>query len=61
MKTAFFKIAMGYVRHALTGFGGALVTKGVMNGQQELAIIGGIMAALGVAWSHFSKLPAPVE
>lgn len=43
------------VRHLLTGVAGSLVAKGLMNGDQGNAIIGGIMAFTAVTWSLVQK------
>lgn len=61
MKQLALKVTLGYVRHLLTGFGGALVAQGQMSNNQETQIIGGIMAGIGLIWSHFSKVPLPDE
>ena len=56
MKKLFWKITEGYVRHALTTVGGAMVAKGAISNDNEIAIIGGILALLATAWSHFAKV-----
>lgn len=55
MKDIAFKVGMGYLRHALTGAGGAMVAAGTINNQQETAILGGILALVGALWSHFEN------
>lgn len=46
---------LGIVRHALTTFGGVLVTKGtVTDGQLETAA-GAIVVLVGIVWSVFDK------
>lgn len=47
--------AEGILRHVLTGLGGAMVSEGIMSSSQETQIIGGIVAAAGVAWSLYQK------
>ncbi len=56
MKQIGFKIVMGYIRHGLTTAGGAMVAKGVMTQDQATTIIGAVIVALNVAWSHYSKI-----
>jgi hypothetical protein len=47
--------AMGIARHILTMAGGYLVSQGLTDQPTMVAIVGGLSAALGVAWSYFSK------
>lgn len=56
MKQIGFKIAMGYIRHALTTGGGALVAKGVLTQDDATTIIGGLLTLASVVWSHYSKI-----
>ena len=49
------KIIFGYVRHALTCFGGGLVANGTMTNNQMQQIVGGIMSLIGVLWSHYEN------
>jgi hypothetical protein len=46
---------LGIVRHILTTAGGVLVTKGVTDDSNAQAIVGGIIAAIGVIWSIVQK------
>jgi hypothetical protein len=48
------QIILGLVRHALTIAGGYLVARGV-DGATVEAIIGGLTAAAGLAWSVLEK------
>lgn len=50
------QIILGLVRHALTIAGGYLVARGV-DGATVEAIIGGVTAAAGLAWSAWDKRP----
>jgi len=59
MKQVALKITLGYVRHLLTGIGGAMVAQGQMTNSQETQIIGGVLALIGLAWSHFTKTQLP--
>lgn len=52
--------AEGLLRHFLSGAGAALVAKGVMTGDQENQIIGGIVAAVAVLLSVWQKHRAAV-
>lgn len=61
MKPLLFKIVWGYARHTLTGIGGAMVASGALTHNNEVAIIGGIMALLATAWSHYSKIPTDAD
>ena len=46
---------MGLIRHALTTVGGMFVANGMITNTDQDAIIGGLMAAIGVAWSLYDK------
>lgn len=49
---------LGFIRHALTTFGGSAVTAGYL-GQDELtALVGGLVTLVGVVWSLFDKKKA---
>jgi len=52
------EMIFGLIRHALTVGSGALVVKGVGDEGTWEIIIGGAMAALGVAWSIYEKAKA---
>ena len=43
---------LGYLRHLLTFGAGILVAKGKLDNETSEAIIGGVVAAAGFAWSH---------
>jgi hypothetical protein len=46
---------LGVIRHILTALGGGLVASGNATDGDVQAIIGGIVAAVGVIWSIWSK------
>jgi hypothetical protein len=46
---------LGIVRHFLTTAAGGLIAQGYVNNDQASAIIGGIVALIGVAWSLLQK------
>lgn len=48
-------VIAGIVRHVLTTAGGVLVTKGLTDEATVSAIVGGIVAAVGLIWSVLSK------
>jgi hypothetical protein len=48
-------VILGIVRHVLTTAGGVLITKGVTDNAGVEAIVGGLVAAVGVVWSIFAK------
>ena len=45
----------GVVRHVLTIAAGVLIQRGVLDESSAEAIVGGVIAILGVAWSWRSK------
>ena len=45
----------GIVRHVLTAAGGALVAKGYADEATVQALVGGLIALIGVIWSVVSK------
>lgn len=47
-----------WVRHALTGFGGSLVTSGALASDQVQVGIGALATLAGLAWSWFTHKPA---
>jgi hypothetical protein len=47
----------GVVRHVLTIAAGVLIQRGVLDESSAEAIIGGVIAILGVVWSWRSKKP----
>jgi hypothetical protein len=49
---------LSIVRHFLTTAAGGLIANGYLNSSQSQAIIGGICALIGVAWSLFQKYEA---
>jgi hypothetical protein len=50
---------LGIVRHVLTTVGGVLITKGLTDQAGLEALIGGLVALVGVIWSVLSKRAAP--
>lgn len=45
----------GVVRHVLTIAAGVLIQRGVLDESSAEAIVGGVIAMIGVAWSWRSK------
>jgi hypothetical protein len=43
------------IRHALTGFAGVLVAHGYATNDQSQALVGGVMAAIGIYLSYKHK------
>jgi hypothetical protein len=50
------EIVGAIVRHILTAVGGYFVSKGVVDHGAVEAIIGGVVAAIGLGWSLIAKL-----
>jgi hypothetical protein len=50
------EIITSLVRHLLTLAGGYFVSKGIVDHASSEAIIGGVVAAVGVAWSIVHNL-----
>jgi uncharacterized membrane protein YphA (DoxX/SURF4 family) len=48
---------LGYVRHAMTFVGGIGVVAGNFDPTQWQAVVGAAVAIVGVAWSHWVKMP----
>lgn len=48
-------ISTALARHAINAAGASLVAKGVLTADQNSAIVGGILAAIAVAWSLIDK------
>ena len=46
------------IRHALTALGGGLVTRYDVPGSEVEVIVGGVVTAVGVAWSVLDKRKA---
>jgi hypothetical protein len=46
---------LGVVRHILTAVGGALASQGVMSADDTNAIVGGVVALVGLVWSMLNK------
>lgn len=46
---------LGFVRHALTAAGGSLAAGGYIGNDELTAIVGGLVAAAGLAWSVVEK------
>lgn len=51
------EIVQGILRHLLTGVGGALAVKYQIDGATIEAVVGGIVALVGVVWSIRAKRP----
>lgn len=49
------QVILSIVRHALTTAGGALVTGGTLNNDDLSAIVGGLVALVGVVWGILEK------
>lgn len=45
---------LGLVRHILTGVGGYLVGRGIIDQSTMLEVVGGVVALVGVVWSFVS-------
>lgn len=52
-------ILMGVIRHALTAFGGALVTNGTLSSDELNMAIGAVITLVGVVASVLAKRQAP--
>lgn len=48
-------VVLGYIRHALTVVGGYLVSKGYTDSSTSEALIGGVIALIGVIASHLKN------
>jgi len=48
----------GVIRHAMTTAGGGLVAAGVVTNEQWTALVGGVVAILGIGWSIWQKKKA---
>lgn len=46
---------IAFIRHALTGTGAYLVTKGIGDAETINTIVGGLMAAISLGWSVLAK------
>ena len=46
---------LGFVRHAITTFGGAWLMKAGLEGSEVELVAGAIVTLLGVAWSVYDK------
>lgn len=46
---------LGVLRHILTTVAGMAVAKGYLDDSSATAIVGGVIAILGVVWSYKSK------
>lgn len=51
-------VIAGVIRHILTAVGGALVAKGYVDAGAVEAIVGGVVATVGVIWSVIQKKKA---
>jgi hypothetical protein len=50
------QILIGFVRHALTIFGGVYIERGFMTGDELTTIVAGICTLIGVCWSAYNKI-----
>lgn len=57
-QTLLKNVALGAVRHFLTGIGGSLVMDGYISADQNTQAVGWIMGLLGIAWSAYEKYKA---
>lgn len=48
-------VALGALRHFLTGLGGALVADGYLSTDQSTQAVGAAIALAGLAWSAYQK------
>ncbi len=55
MKDTFLAFVGALVRHALTAAGGAGALQGAITSDTTTAIVSGVVAAVGLAWSWFEK------
>lgn len=46
---------LGFIRHALTLAGGALVAKGIIDEAGLMEVVGAMSTIIGFAWSWISK------
>lgn len=51
-------LALSFLRHLLTGAGTALVTKGVVDEATMTSLVGGILAAVSLAWMAVTRKKA---
>lgn len=49
-------IVLGFIRHALTAAGGALVAKGYLTTPDVEAVVGAVLGLIGVGLSVYDKL-----
>lgn len=49
------EVIQSLVRHILTALGALLVSKGVVGQTETEAIVGGIVASIGLGWSVWDK------
>lgn len=54
------EMVLGVIRHILTIVGGVVVTKGYADTATVTTIVGGVLAAIGVGWSIWTKRAPPV-
>jgi hypothetical protein len=50
-----FSMVMGIIRHALTAGGGALVSHGLLTGDQASDAVGALITLIGIVWSVLEK------
>ena len=48
-------VIQSLIRHVLTALGALLVSKGVVGQTETEAIVGGIVASIGLVWSVWDK------
>ena len=46
---------MGFIRHALTVFGGVLITKGITDEGTMIQVVGAAATLIGFVWSYWAK------
>ncbi len=52
--------ALGAIRHALTGLGGAFLSLGIVGTEDEWStIVGGIITVVGIVWSWLAPEKKP--
>jgi len=58
MESIIGKIALGVVRHVVTGWGGALVVHGWATQDQANQLVGAVMVIVPIAFSIYDKMQA---
>jgi uncharacterized membrane protein len=49
------EVVAGFIRHAITALGGALVAAGYVNSEEWATIAGALAVLVGVVWSVIAK------